>query len=126
MRGVPECIRSDNGAEMTATVVRNWLTQLRPQQHFRLMGSPPSIHAKQQSTGRSEFLLAREVGIERGVTAHRQPRLYSAIRRHAECEFADARIVFGRVVEAGDMRVALKYVATFDQIVRSRSKRGEK
>jgi hypothetical protein len=28
MRGVPEHIRSDNGAEMTAKVVRNWLTQV--------------------------------------------------------------------------------------------------
>jgi len=27
-RGVPEHIRSDNGAEMTAKVVRNWLTQV--------------------------------------------------------------------------------------------------
>ena len=26
MRGVPEHIRSDNGAEMTSKVVRNWLT----------------------------------------------------------------------------------------------------
>jgi len=28
MRGVPEHIRCDNGAEMTAKVVRNWLTQV--------------------------------------------------------------------------------------------------
>jgi len=28
VRGVPEHIRSDNGAEMTAKVVRNWLTQV--------------------------------------------------------------------------------------------------
>jgi NitT/TauT family transport system substrate-binding protein len=28
IRGVPEHIRSDNGAEMTAKVVRNWLTQV--------------------------------------------------------------------------------------------------
>jgi len=28
MRGVPEHIRSDNGAEMTARVVRNWLMQV--------------------------------------------------------------------------------------------------
>ena len=28
MRGVPEHIRSDNGAEMTSKVVRNWLTQV--------------------------------------------------------------------------------------------------
>jgi hypothetical protein len=29
MRGVPEHIRSDNGADMTAKVVGNWLTQVR-------------------------------------------------------------------------------------------------
>ena len=28
MRGVPEHIRSDDGAEMTAKIVRNWLTQV--------------------------------------------------------------------------------------------------
>ena len=28
MRSVPEHIRSDDGAEMTAKIVRNWLTQV--------------------------------------------------------------------------------------------------
>ena len=40
MRGVPEHIRSDNGAEMTAKVVRNWLTQVGAKTLFIEPGSP--------------------------------------------------------------------------------------
>jgi transposase InsO family protein len=40
VRGVPEHIRSDNGAEMTAKVVRNWLTQVRAKTLFIEPGSP--------------------------------------------------------------------------------------
>jgi transposase InsO family protein len=40
MRGVPEHIRSDNGAEMTAKVVRNWLTQVAAKTLFIEPGSP--------------------------------------------------------------------------------------
>jgi transposase InsO family protein len=40
MRGVPEYIRSDNGAEMTAKVVRNWLTQVEAKTLFTEPGSP--------------------------------------------------------------------------------------
>jgi putative transposase len=40
MRGVPEHIRSDNGAEMTAKVVRNWLTQVGATTLFIEPGSP--------------------------------------------------------------------------------------
>jgi putative transposase len=40
MRGVPEHIRSDNGAEMTAKVVRNWLTQVGANTLFIEPGSP--------------------------------------------------------------------------------------
>jgi len=39
-RGVPEHIRSDNGAEMTAKVVRNWLTQVGAKTLFIAPGSP--------------------------------------------------------------------------------------
>ena len=39
-RGVPEHIRSDNGAEMTAKVVRNWLTQVGAKTLFIEPGSP--------------------------------------------------------------------------------------
>jgi putative transposase len=38
MRGVPEHIRSDNGPEMTAKVVRHWLTQVGAKTLF--IGSP--------------------------------------------------------------------------------------
>ena len=40
MRGVPEHIRSDNGAEMTAKIVRNWLTQVGAKTLFIEPGSP--------------------------------------------------------------------------------------
>ncbi len=40
MRGVPEHIRSDNGAEMAAKVVRNWLTQVGAKTLFIEPGSP--------------------------------------------------------------------------------------
>jgi hypothetical protein len=40
MRGVPEHIRSDNGAEMTAKVVRNWRTQVGAKTLFIEPGSP--------------------------------------------------------------------------------------
>ncbi len=40
MRGVPEHIRSDNGPEMTAKVVRNWLTQVGSKTLYIELGSP--------------------------------------------------------------------------------------
>ena len=40
MRGVPEHIRSDNGAEMTAKVVRNWLTRVGAKTLYIEPGSP--------------------------------------------------------------------------------------
>jgi transposase InsO family protein len=40
MRGVPEHIRSDNGAEMAAKVVCNWLTQVGAKTLFIEPGSP--------------------------------------------------------------------------------------
>ena len=40
MRGVPEHIRSDNGAEMTANVVRSWLAQVGAKTLFIEPGSP--------------------------------------------------------------------------------------
>ena len=39
-RGVPQHIRSDNGAEMTATVVRSWLANLGAQTLYIEPGSP--------------------------------------------------------------------------------------
>ena len=40
MRGVPEHIRSDNGAEMTAKVVRNWLRKVGAKTLYIEPGSP--------------------------------------------------------------------------------------
>lgn len=40
VRGVPEHIRSDNGAEMTAKIVRNWLAQVGAKTLYIEPGSP--------------------------------------------------------------------------------------
>jgi hypothetical protein len=52
MRGVPERIRSDNGAEMTAKVVRNWLAQVGSKTLFIEPGSPGRTATASPSTGR--------------------------------------------------------------------------
>jgi putative transposase len=39
-KGVPEHIRSDNGAEMTAKIVRNWFARLRAKTLYIAPGSP--------------------------------------------------------------------------------------
>lgn len=39
-KGVPEHIRSDNGAEMTAKIVRNWSAKLRAKTLYIAPGSP--------------------------------------------------------------------------------------
>ena len=51
MRGVPEHIRSDNGAEMTAKVVRNWLTQVGAKTLYIEPGSPWENGYCESSTG---------------------------------------------------------------------------
>ena len=40
MRGVPEHIRSDNGPEMTAKIVRQWLAQVGAKTLYIEPGSP--------------------------------------------------------------------------------------
>jgi putative transposase len=39
-RGVPEYIRSDNGSEFTAPLVRQWLNRTRAKTRYILPGSP--------------------------------------------------------------------------------------
>jgi len=51
MRGVPEHIRSDNGAEMTAKVVRNWLTQVGAKTCSSSPAAPGRTATANSSTG---------------------------------------------------------------------------
>ena len=51
MRGVPEHIRSDNGAEMTAKVVRNWLSRLEPRPSTSSQAVPGRMATASPSTG---------------------------------------------------------------------------
>jgi hypothetical protein len=51
MRGVPEHIRSDNGAEMTAKVVRDWLTQVGPKRCSSSRAARGRMATASRSTG---------------------------------------------------------------------------
>jgi transposase InsO family protein len=51
MRGVPEHIRSDNGAEMTAKVVRNWRRRLEPKPYSLNQVAPGRTATANPSTG---------------------------------------------------------------------------
>ena len=50
MLGVPEHIRSDNGAEMTAKVVHYWLTQSEPKPCSSSPAAPERMAAANPST----------------------------------------------------------------------------
>ena len=97
IRGVPEHIRSDNGAEMTAKVVRNWLTQVGASTLYIEPGSPwengycESFNGKlrdellngeifysskegQASSSNGESITTRSGHTLRSDTDHRAPR----------------------------------------------------
>jgi putative transposase len=65
MRGVPAHIRSDNGAEMAAKVVRNWLTQVGAKTLSIEPGSPWGMATANPSTEN----YAMSFSMERSSTA---------------------------------------------------------
>jgi len=64
-RGVPEHIRSDNGAEMTAKIVRSWLAKLGAQTLYIEPGSP----WEKATVNRSTASCATNASTERSSTA---------------------------------------------------------
>jgi putative transposase len=50
VRGVPEYIRSDNGSEMTAKVMRNWLAQVGAKTLYIEPGGPGRMGTASPST----------------------------------------------------------------------------
>jgi len=86
-RGVPEHIRSDNGAEMTAKVVRNWLTQVGAKTLYIEPGSPWENGYVESFNGKlRDELLAREqfdTLLEAKVLIERWRREYNTRRPHS-------------------------------------------
>ena len=87
MRGVPEHIRSGNGAEMTAKVVRNWLTQVGAKTLFIEPGSPWENGYCESFNGklRDELLNGEIVYIlkEGQIVIEQWRKHYNTIRPHS-------------------------------------------
>ena len=86
-RGVPEHIRSDNGAEFTANAVRNWLAQLGVNTLYIEPGSPWENGYIESFNGKlRDELLNGEIFYtmtEAKVLIERWRREYNTIRPHS-------------------------------------------
>jgi len=86
-RGVPEHIRSDNGSEFTATVVREWLQKLSVKTLYIEPGSPWENGYIESFNGKfRDELLNREIFdtlTEARVLVERWRREYNQIRPHS-------------------------------------------
>ena len=91
-RGIPEHIRSDNGPEMTAKVVRDWLQRIGSKTLFIAPGSPWENGYNESFNGklRDELLNGEifyslkeaKVVIEQGRKHYNTKRPHSALDRH--------------------------------------------
>jgi transposase InsO family protein len=86
-RGVPDHIRSDNGSEFTAALVREWLSRLGVRTLFIEPGSPWENGYVESFNGRfRDELLDREIFYtlaEAQVPIERRRREYNTIRPHS-------------------------------------------
>ncbi len=86
-RGTPNCIRSDNGAEMTAKVLRSWLQRLGVKTLFIEPGSPWENGYNESFNGKlRDELLNREIFYtlwEAKVLVERWRKEYNRVRPHS-------------------------------------------
>jgi transposase InsO family protein len=86
-RGVPEHIRSDNGPEFTATIVREWLTKVGVKTLFIEPGSPWENGYVESFNGKlRDELLDREIFYsltEAKVLIEMWRRHYNTVRPHS-------------------------------------------
>ena len=86
-RGVPDYIRSDNGAEFTAHVVRDWLVRVGVRTLYIEPGSPWENGYIESFNGKlRDELLEREIFdtlLEAKVLIERWRREYNTIRPHS-------------------------------------------
>jgi transposase InsO family protein len=87
LNGIPEHMRSDNGPEMTATAVREWLTSLGAQPLFIQPGSPWENGYNESFNGKlRDELLNGEIFYslkEVQILTERWRREYNTIRPHS-------------------------------------------
>ncbi len=86
-RGIPECLRSDNGSEFTCTAVRSWLAKLGVRTLFIEPGSPWENGYVESFNGKlRDELLDREIFytlLEAKVLIERWRQHYNRIRPHS-------------------------------------------
>lgn len=86
-RGVPDCIRSDNGSEFTAQAVREWLARVGVKTLFIEPGSPWENGYVESFNGKlRDELLDREIFctlLEAKVLIERWRRHYNQLRPHS-------------------------------------------
>ena len=89
LHGPPEHLRSDNGAEFTATAVREWLQRLEVKTLFIEPGSPWENGYNESFNGklRDEFLNGEIFYTlpEAVVLVEQWRRLYNTVRPHSAC-----------------------------------------
>ncbi len=89
-RGVPEHIRSDNGAEMTAKIVRSWLAKLSAKTLYIEPGSPwqngycESFNGKLRDECLGEIFYSQK---EATVVIEQWRNQYNTIRPHSSLNF---------------------------------------
>ena len=90
-KGVPEHIRSDNGPEFTAKVVRDWLERLKVGPLFIEPGSPWENGYIESFNGKLRYeLLDGEIFdtlLEARVLTTRWKRLYNTLRPHSSLKY---------------------------------------
>jgi putative transposase len=88
---VPEHIRSDNGAEMTSKVVRNWLTQVGAKTLFIEPGSPLENGYCESFNGKlRDELLNGEIFYslkEAQIVIEQWRKHYNTIRPHSALDY---------------------------------------
>jgi len=86
-RGIPEHVRSDNGPEFTAKVVREWLNRLEVEALFIKLGSPWENGYIESFSGKlRDELLNKEIFttlLEAKVLIEEWRREYNQIRPHS-------------------------------------------
>ena len=94
VRGVPEHIRSDNGAEMTAKIVRSWLAQSRGQDPLHRARQPLGEWLLRSFNGKlRDELLNGEIFYslkEAQVVIEQWRKHYNTIRPHSSLELSTA------------------------------------
>jgi len=113
MRGVPEHIRSDNGPEMTAKVVRHWLAQLGAKTLYIEPGSPWENGFCESFNGKlRDELLNGEIFYsmkQAQIVVEQWRRHYNAVRPHSSLGYRPpAPQAFSKFPQPLDQRATMQ------------------